>query len=125
MKFINLQKSRLVRFLVVTIVCLGMFFSLSMPVFAAGGSKNAMSGTKSNPTEGEMQMHKIYENSEDALRDPPMSLKDIRDRSNEGINEVQGAGDAEKMKRPSNSQGATSFEDTVKKVLGDSDKAQN
>ncbi len=119
MKFINLQKIRLVRFLVAAIACLSLFFSATLPAVA---SNAGVSGTKSSPTEGETQMHKIYENSEDALRNPPMTLKEIRDRSNQGINEVQEAGDANQMKRPSNSQGATSFEDKVKQVLGGSDK---
>ena len=45
-----------------------------------------------------------------------MSLEETQKKANEGINEVQGDADSEKMKNPSNTR-ATSFEQQVKKAV--------
>ena len=72
--------------------------------------------------QGSIDDCRAYEKSEDALRTPPLSPEKAVPNATQGINEVQGAADAEKMKRPSNSQQAVSAEEQIKKTL---EKATN
>jgi hypothetical protein len=111
MKFMNSQNFRPLRFLVTIVACVVLFLVATGPAFA-------MQGTQSKPSEGEAQLKGIYKESEDVLRNPPLSLDRIQSKANEGhINDVQGAADIEKMKRPSNSQQATSVEENIEKAL--------
>jgi 3-dehydroquinate dehydratase len=111
MKFINLQNLRPMRVVVAIVACVVLFLVATGPAFA-------MKGTQSQPSEGEAQLKGIYKESEDALRNPPLSLDRIQSKANEGhVNDVQGAADIEKMKRPGNSQQATSVEEDIEKAL--------
>lgn len=104
-----LKKS--VHFLVAAIACVGLIFSSAYPAFAAG------QGTPTSPTQGETQLPKIIDRSEDAAKTGIDSMKEVAKRSEQGLNEVQGAADYDKMQRPENSQEATSFIDQVKETL--------
>ncbi len=115
MNFIKNQKIRLAQFLMAIFVAVSMLFSSVAPA-------NALGSDRSNLRSGEAKLDKIYEKSEDALRTPPLSPEKAVPNAVEGINEVQGAADAEKMKRPENSQQATSVEEQIKKTL---EKATN
>ena len=110
---IKVYKSRLVRVFAAIVLCVAVLFSATAPAFAASG----MTGSQSSVHKGEAKLDKIYEESEDALRNPPLSLEQVRDKANEGLNEVQGAADAKKMNRPSNSQAASSIEERIENAL--------
>ncbi|MBW4551408.1 MAG: hypothetical protein KME35_09905 [Aphanocapsa sp. GSE-SYN-MK-11-07L] len=100
MKFI--RNLRPVRFLLAALVSILLF---STPAYAA----------KSNPTKGTVQLDEITAESEKTAESPPMSLEEVTKRSNEGLNEVQGAADKSKMKRSDSSRPAVVGE--VKKAL--------
>ncbi|NJP09848.1 MAG: low temperature-induced protein [Leptolyngbyaceae cyanobacterium RU_5_1] len=110
MSFIHFPNVRLVRLLIGIVACAALLFSAVSPAIAAGMSQ------RSNPEQGETQLKDIYKKSEDALQNPPLSLEKTQRESNKGLNEVQGSADAEKMKRPDNSQ-ATSFEERIEQVF--------
>jgi predicted PurR-regulated permease PerM len=77
--------------LLISALVLVLFILISIaPVQAAPTSK-------SMPTDGTAQLDKILEKSEDVSQSRPMSLEEVQQRANEGINEVQGAADKEKM----------------------------
>lgn len=103
--------ARSLRFIVATFACALMLFSSAYPAAAMGTSP------KASPTEGEASLDKVQSKTDETVVNPPMTLEEVTERSNEGINEVQGAADAQKMKNPANSQQATSFIDEVKDTL--------
>jgi len=82
---------RPIRFLFAALMCTMLLLTSMAPAQAA-------TAHKSQPTEGSVQLKKILKKSEDAAQSPPMSMKEVEKRSNEGINEVQGAADKSKMK---------------------------
>lgn len=59
----------------------------------------------SSPTEGEDKLQSIEEGAQKTINGSQdlLSGEEVTKKSNEGINEVQGAADADKMKNPSNS----------------------
>jgi hypothetical protein len=113
MKLIIRSVSRLrpVRFLLATLMCTMLFLMSSNPAQAA-------KTPRSQPTEGTIQLDKIMEKSEDAAHSAPMSLEKVEQRSSEGLNEVQGAADKNKMKS-GNSQPVMveKFDKAVDKVI--------
>ena len=108
MSFINfnLPVNRLIRSLITVCFCALMFVSNAFPAFAV----------TSSPTKGQEQLLGIEKAAQKAALKDPMSLEETQKKANEGINEVQGAADSEKMKNPSNTR-ATSFEQQVKKAV--------
>jgi len=116
MKSIQINLSALwrsLRLFVATCVCALMLFSYAMPAysfpnpFAKNKAEQTVAPTKA--TQGEEQLRgielgaqKTVNRSQDLL-----SADEVIKNSNEGLNEVQGAADLNKMKRPSNSQGET------------------
>jgi hypothetical protein len=113
MGFFNLYKTRVMRFLVTVTLCMVMIFSFTANAFAASG----MTSNPSSPKQGEAKLDEVYGKSEDALRNPPLSARQVESEANKGVNEVQGAADLEKMKSPENSGEATTVEEQVEKVL--------
>jgi flagellar motility protein MotE (MotC chaperone) len=101
---------RPVRFLVVAFTCALVFFSNAFPAFA-------IDSYQSDSTEGTTQLLEIQRKTDEAGKEPPQGLKQVQKESNKGLNEVQGAADIDKQKRPENSQGATSVEENIKNVL--------
>lgn len=106
---------RSLRLFVAGSVCALMLFSNAMPAYSLPNpfANNKADKTKtvapSNPTKGEEKLtgiegaaQKKVSGSQDLL-----SADEVIKRSNEGLNEVQGAADIDQMKRPSNSQGET------------------
>ncbi|MEG4963326.1 MULTISPECIES: low temperature-induced protein [unclassified Microcoleus] len=110
MSFISfsLPVKRLVRTLIAFSFCALMFVSNAFPAFAV----------TSSPTRGEDQLLGIEKEAQKVVLDNPMSLKETQEKASKGPNEVQGDADIEKMKNPSNTK-ATSFEQQVKKAVGD------
>ncbi|MEG4458671.1 low temperature-induced protein [Microcoleus sp. N9_A1] len=103
----NFPAKRFVRSLIAVCFCALMFVSNAFPAFAV----------TSSPTKGEAQLTAIEREAQKAVLKDPMSLEETQEKANEGINEVQGDADSEKMKNPSNTR-ATSFEQQVKKAVG-------
>jgi hypothetical protein len=90
-----------------------MLFSNALPAYSLPNpfapDKSEKTEAPSSPTKGEDKLlgieaggQKVVNRSQDLL-----SGEEVTKKSNEGINEVQGAADADKMKRPSNAQGET------------------
>jgi hypothetical protein len=59
---------------------------------------------QSSPTEGTAQLDEIFQKTEEALDSPAMSLEKIEERSKNGLNEVQGDANRDKMIRSENSE---------------------
>ncbi|MBL1174688.1 hypothetical protein [Pantanalinema sp. GBBB05] len=104
--------SRVFRFLAATVLCAVMFFANVVPAFALP----ANTASKSAPDKGEAQLEQILDDSENALQNGVPGLKATQGKAQEGINEVQGAADRDKMKRPENAE-ATSVIDRVENAL--------
>jgi hypothetical protein len=74
-----------------TMICAGLILFLtampSTPAFAA----------RSSPQDATVQLDGITAASEDVAKSAPLGEKQVEARSEEGLNEVQGAADADKM----------------------------
>ncbi|MEH1837452.1 MAG: hypothetical protein V7L20_01495 [Nostoc sp.] len=99
-----------VRFLVVAFTCALLLLSSAFPAFA-------IDSYQSDPTEATTQLLDIQAKTDEAAKEPPEGLKKTQKEANEGLNEVQGAADIDKQKRPENSQAATSVEENIKNAL--------
>jgi hypothetical protein len=105
--------SRSVRLFVAGCACALMLFSNALPAYSLPNPFAADKGNKteapSNPTKGEDKLLGIEEGAQKTInRDLDLlSGEKVTEMSNEGINEVQGAADADQMKRSSNAQGET------------------
>ena len=106
----GLSMLRPVRFLVVAFTCALLFFSSAFPAAA-------ISSPTSSPQDATTQLLGTQEETDKVSTEPPLGLKEVQKKSNEGLNEVQGAADIEKQSTPENSQGASSVEDEVSKFL--------
>ncbi|MEG4286599.1 low temperature-induced protein [Microcoleus sp. A006_D1] len=102
----NTPVKRLARTLIAVCFCALMFVSNAFPAFAV----------TSSPTKGQEQLLGIEKEAQKAVLKDPMSLEETQKKANEGINEVQGDADKDKMKNPSNTN-STSFEQQVKKAV--------
>ena len=109
----NLSALRPVRILFAICVSALLVFSQALPAFSApvnpGGSPTA-------PQQGEAQLRGIEKEAQKAAIDTPYSRKDTQSKAQEGLNEIQGAADLNKMSRPENAK-ATSVEDKLKNAL--------
>lgn len=108
MSFINfnLPISRLIRSFVTVCFCALLFVSNAFPAFAV----------TSSPTKGEDKLLSIEKEAQKAVMKDPMSMQETQKKANEGINEVQGDADKDKMLNPSNTN-ATSFKEQVEKAV--------
>ncbi len=72
-------------------LCTGLItFLIAMPVSPAFAAR-------SSPQDATVQLDGITAASEDVAKAPPLNEKQAEVRSEEGLNEVQGAADADKM----------------------------
>ncbi|MHC5598045.1 MAG: hypothetical protein ACYTXC_19255 [Nostoc sp.] len=101
---------RPVRFLIVAFTCALVLFSNAFPAFA-------IDSYQSDSTEGTTQLLDIQAKTDKNAKEPPIGLEKTQKETNEGLNEVQGAADIDKQKRPENSQGSTSVEENIRNVL--------
>jgi hypothetical protein len=101
---------RPVRFLVVAFTCALFFVSSAFPALA-------IDSYQSKPTEATTQLLETQRKTDELARSAPPGLNKVQEESNKGLNEVQGDADIDKMKRPENSQNATTVEDEVKGFL--------
>lgn len=113
----NLSALRPVRFLLAACVCAFLVFSYAFPAYSDSGNISPQPTSKStSPQQGESNLLDIERQAQEAVLDDPYSRKETQAKANEGLNEIQGTGDLEKMKRPENSQ-ASSVEDKSKDFL--------
>ena len=110
----NLSALRPIRFLIAACVCALLVFSHAFPAYSAPVNPT---GETSAPQEGETQLRSIEREAQEAVLDDPYSREETQGKANEGLNEIQGTADVNKMSRPENSQDANSVEDKIKKVL--------
>lgn len=106
MQRISINKSVLahpLRLAIALGVCIFLLFSQGMPAYSA----------TSAPQAGEASLNQIEKESQKIIRADkpvPSTLEETTKRAQQGINEVQGSGDAEKMSRPENTQQEESVE---------------
>jgi hypothetical protein len=119
MNFTRFQLSsnlRPLRFVVAAFMCVMLLLSTALPAAAIGTDK-------SSPNKGAEQLNEIQRKTEELTENNAPSKSRVINESNKGLNEVQGAANAENMNRPSNSQGAVTIEDKVEgfleKITGD------
>lgn len=113
MKFISLPVSTLLhhlRYFMVMFICAVIFCFNTLPA-------TAITSYQSEPTEGPTQLLETQRKTDEAAKAPPLTLREAQKKTRGGLNEVQGTADIEKMKRPENSQTATSVEQEVKGFL--------
>ncbi|HLP88196.1 MAG TPA: hypothetical protein VK184_06335 [Nostocaceae cyanobacterium] len=113
MKFISLPVSTLLhhlRYFMVMFICAVIFCFNTLPAAA-------ITSYQSEPTEGTTQLLETQRKTDEAAKAPPLTLREAQEKTRGGLNEVQGTADIEKMKRPENSQTATSVEQEVKGFL--------
>ena len=104
---------RPVRVLMAICACVFLVFSSAAPALSNTPQPKA---APSAPQQGEANLTSIEKEAQKAAVDDPYSRKDTQVKANEGLNEIQGAADAEKMSRPENAQ-ATSVEENSKSFL--------
>jgi hypothetical protein len=104
---------RSVRLFVAACACAVVLFSNASPAYSFPNpfapNDAAQTAPTTDPTEGEEQLLGIEGGAQKTVnRDLDLlSGQKVTEKSNEGLNEVQGAADADKMKRPSNTQAET------------------
>ena len=109
----NLSALRPVRILFAICVSALLVFSQALPAFSAPVNP---SGSPTAPQQGEAQLRGIEKEAQEAVIKDPYSRKETQTKAQEGLNEVQGAADLNKMSRPENAK-ATSVEDKLKNAL--------
>jgi hypothetical protein len=112
MKIIGFVSSlvRPVRFLVVAFTCALLLLTNAFPALAMGTTKSAT-------TEATDQLNQIQRKTDEKATEPPLGREETQAETYQGLNEVQGDADFDKMKRPENSQNATTVKDEVGNFL--------
>lgn len=105
---------RFTQALMIIFTCTLLVFGNAMSVDAAPANTTQ---AKSDLTKGSERLDDVQKKSEEILRNPPLSMEQVQDESNKGLNEVQGAADIQDMSRPSNSQKATSIQEKAEQIL--------
>jgi hypothetical protein len=117
MKVLDFVKSRLQlasTMILVVFTCSFIFLFHALPALAISSYHNSY---HNDPTEGPTQLLEIQRKTDEAAKEPPIGMKESQEKTRRGLNEVQGEADFEKMKRPENSQSATSVEQEVEGFL--------
>ena len=89
---------RPVQFLFTALICTILFVTTIAPAQAG------MMSSKSKPTDGTTQLNKIDDKAQKTIDKPAMDLAEIEKRSQNGLNEVQGSADQNKMYRSNSSE---------------------
>ncbi len=116
MRFIRLNLSALlrpVRFFLAASICALVLISYALPAYSAGAMM-------SSPGSGEANLTEIERKSQEAVAGTKPSDFDINKQQEEthpGLNEIQGAADYDKMKRPENTKGVTTPADQLENAL--------
>ena len=107
----KLPSVRPLRFVVAALMCVMLLLSTALPAAAIGTNK-------SSPTDkGAEQLNEIQQKTQELTENNAPSNERVINESNKGLNEVQGAANAENMNSPSNSQNAVTVEDKVEGFL--------
>jgi hypothetical protein len=115
---ISLPTLGAVRLAIVICASVLLFFSSAVPAYSSPIKDTPGTSNNSDLRKGEDQLVDIEKKTWDFLRpENTFSPDKIRAEANKGLNEVQGAADIDKMKRPSNSQDATTIEQQVEHNL--------
>lgn len=109
----NFSALRPIRFFVAICTCVFLVFSSAAPALSDTPQPGA---NPSAPQQGEANLTAIEKEAQKAVLDDPYSRKETQVKSNEGLNEIQGTADADKMKRPENAE-ASSVEEKSKNFL--------
>jgi hypothetical protein len=106
-----------IRILVTVCFCTLIFASNSVPAFAVTNS----------PNEGPANLNEIQKRTDDLTkrtddidkqdRSVFPSLKEVQSASEEGLNEIQGDADKDKMISPEDAKDVTTVEDSIKKAF--------
>ncbi len=113
----NWSALRPVRFLVAVCVCAFLVFSYAFPAYSQPANISPQpTSNPSSPQQGESNLLNIEREAQEAVLQDPYSGEKTQAKANEGLNELQGAADIDKMKRPENS-AASSVEDKSKDFL--------
>lgn len=112
MSFANFKSVlvRSLRMLTLVFACTLLMFSNAFPALA-------ISSSPSNLSEGEAHLDDIQMKSEEILKRDPLNMEETQAEANKGINEIQGAGDANDMSHPGNSRQAKTAADRVTEAL--------
>ncbi len=111
MNFIRTRLNQSIRTILVAFTCAILLLSTAFPALAGGKT------APTSLTKGEAPLNDIIDKSEEILQDGIPSMKQVEKRSNEGLNEVQGSADRNKMSRSDNSRKAVSIEERIKTGL--------
>jgi hypothetical protein len=106
-----------IRILVTACFCAMIFAFNSVPAFAVA----------SNPSDGTTKLNEIQKRTDDLTkrtddianqdRSVYPSLKEVQSASKEGLNEIQGAADKDKMISPEDAKDTTTVADSIKKTF--------
>ncbi|MEM7772427.1 MAG: hypothetical protein AAF327_18180 [Cyanobacteria bacterium P01_A01_bin.37] len=88
-----------------------VLFLNSSPAFAFGTKSS------SNPSAGAAQLDETLQEAREAINGQPRGMDKIQSKARQGINEVQGDADIDKMNRPENSQDATTVKGDIERAL--------
>ena len=89
---------RPVQFIFTALICTILFVTTIAPAQAG------MMSSKSKPTDGTTQLNKIDDKAQKTIDNPAMDLAEIEKRSQNGLNEVQGSADKNKMYKSDSSE---------------------
>jgi hypothetical protein len=110
------------RLVVMIYICGLMVFANAVPAIASQG----------NPTKGMQQLPNIQNKAEDAIKSAPYGIDKVEQESSQGLNEVQGSADFNKMKRDTNegklpavSKAEKAIDKIGDKISSDTDDAKN
>ena len=95
-KFNNWLKSS-VRLVLTIFVCGLLFVASAYPAQAVS----------SKPTDGEANLNRIQEETDDVARSNPRGIEEVTEKAQSGTNAVQGGADAEKMVSPDETDATT------------------
>ena len=113
MVFTNLLNwVRAAKVFAVALLCAVALFINGSPAFAFGTK------TPAEPSKGAAQLDNVYQQAKQVTESQPRGMKEVKDKASQGLNGVQGAADADKMKTTGDSSGATTVKDDVKDALG-------
>lgn len=107
--FGNFQ-NRMMKAALAAVACAFLLFAAASPAVAFGNSSSA-------PSEGVSSMNDLQETSKQAVKGDPDGLNKVQRKAKRGLNEVQGAANAEKMNTPADSKQATTVTEQVEDVL--------
>ncbi len=91
-----------------------LFLGLTMaPSLASQGS---------DPTQGTTQMPETMKAAEDVAKSAPMSIEEIEERNKDGLNEVQGDADKDKMYKSNTNKPGPAIVQDIKKAIDNAKK---